>query len=74
MGTPNREPQAYSRNILGIYLPGSSFSSILIFLLYSWGSLFGVPIKVPLIEGCDTGTGLGSWKNGVQHEAMSDEH
>ena len=43
---PNREPQEYSRNIVGIYLPGSLHS--IIFLLYSWGSLFGVPIKVPL--------------------------
>ena len=32
MGTPNREPQEYSRNIIGIYLPRS-------FLLnYFWGS------------------------------------
>ena len=29
-----------------MYLPGSLYSIIL--LLYSWGSLFGVPIKVPL--------------------------
>ena len=46
MGTPNRELQDYSRNILeytdtGRYIP-------IMFLLYSWGSLFGVPIKVPL--------------------------
>ena len=46
MGTPNREPQEYSGNIIAIYLPGSVYS--IIFLLYSWGSLFGVPIKVPL--------------------------
>ena len=45
MGTPNREPQEYSRNILELYLPGSSYS--IIFLLYSWGSLFGVSSKVP---------------------------
>ena len=36
MGTPNREPQEYSRNIIeckdrGRYIPNS-------FLLYSWGS------------------------------------
>ena len=43
LGTPNREPQEYSRYILGIYLPGSSYS--IIFLLYSWGSLFGVPVE-----------------------------
>ena len=48
MGTPNREPQEYSRNIMGIYLPGSYYS--IKFLLYSWGSLFGVPIRVPLIR------------------------
>ena len=46
MGTPNREPPEYSRNIIGIYLPGSLYS--VKFLLYSWGSLFGVPIGVPL--------------------------
>ena len=26
MGTPNREPQEYSRNIIGIYLSGSFYS------------------------------------------------
>ena len=31
---------------MGIYLPGSLYS--IIFLLYSWGSLFGVPSTVPL--------------------------
>ena len=41
------EPQTGNpKNIVGIYLPGSLYSSI--FLLYSWGSLFGVPSKVPL--------------------------
>ena len=49
LGTPDREPQEYSRDIIGIYLPGS-FNSI-IFLLYSWGSLFAVPSKVPLEGG-----------------------
>ena len=44
MGTPKREPQEYSRNTIGIYLPGS------LLLLYSWGSLFGVPIKFPLYK------------------------
>ena len=48
MGTPNREPQEYSRNIMGIYLLESLHS--IIFLLYSWGSLFGVPSKVPLLD------------------------
>ena len=46
MGTPNREPQEYSRSITehkdpGKYLP-------IISLLYSCGSLFGVPSNVPL--------------------------
>ena len=45
LGTPNREPQKYSRYIIGIYLPGSLYS--IIFLLYSWDSLFGVPSRVP---------------------------
>ena len=46
LGTPNWEPQEYSRYIIGIYLPLSLYS--IIFLLYSWGSLFGVPSRVPL--------------------------
>ena len=46
LGTPNREPQECSRNIMeykdsGKYMP-------IIYLLYSWGSLFGVPSRVPL--------------------------
>ena len=48
LGTPNREPQEYSRYIIGIYLPGSLCS--IIFLLYSWGSLFGAPSRVPLFK------------------------
>ena len=48
LGTPNREPQEYSRYIIGIYLPESLYS--IIFLPYSWGSLFGVPSRVPLIR------------------------
>ena len=47
LGTPNREAQEYTRYIIGIYLPGSLYS--IIFLLYSWGSLFGVPSRVPLM-------------------------
>ena len=46
LGTPNWEPQEYSRYIIGIYLPRSLYS--IVFLLYSWGSLFGVPSRVPL--------------------------
>ena len=41
------EPQEFSSNIIVIYLPGSLYS--IIFLLYSWGALFGVPSKVPLL-------------------------
>ena len=48
MGTPNREPQEYSRYIVEYKDPGSYIP--IIFLLYSWGSLFRVPIKVPLQE------------------------
>ena len=47
MGTPNSEPQEYSRNVVGIYLPGY-FDIAITFLPYSWGSLFGLPIQVPL--------------------------
>ena len=36
MGTPNREPQEYSRNIMEYKDPGR----------YIWGSLFGVPSKL----------------------------
>ena len=46
VGTPNREPQEYSKNIMEYKDPGSYVPAI--FLLYSWSSLFGVPIKVPL--------------------------
>ena len=45
MGTPNREPQEYSRNIIEYKDPSRYIPSI--FLLHSWGFLFGVPIKVP---------------------------
>ena len=41
-------PQEYSRYIIGIYLPRSLYS--IIFLLYSLGSLFGVPSRVPLFK------------------------
>ena len=48
METPNREPQEYSRNLTEYKDPGKYIP--IIFLLYSWGSLFGVPIRVSL--GC----------------------
>ena len=47
MGTSGREPQEYNRNIIEHKDPGRYIP--IIFLLYSWGSLFGVPIKVPLV-------------------------
>ena len=46
LGTPNRETQEYSRNIVEYKDPGRYIP--IIFLLYSWGSLFGVPSRVPL--------------------------
>ena len=60
---PIREPKEYSRNIVGIYLPGSLYS--IIFLLDSWGSLFGVPSKVPYIEERDSPGGIASSPKGV---------
>ena len=47
LGTPNREPQDYSRNIMEYKDPGGYIP--IKFLLYSWGSLFGVPSKVPIM-------------------------
>ena len=59
MGTPNRKPEEYSRNIIGIYLPGSLRSFIS--LLHSWGSVFGVPSEVPLfITYCRSPSGFSS--------------
>ena len=49
LGTPNREPQEYSRNIMEYEDPGRYIP--IIYLLYSWGSLFGVPSRVPLVKG-----------------------
>ena len=46
LGTPNREPQEYSRNIIEYKDPGRYIP--IIYLLYSWGSRFGVPSRVPL--------------------------
>ena len=48
LGTPNREPQECSSNIIEIYPPGSLYS--LLVLLYSWGSLSGVPIRTLLLN------------------------
>ena len=48
MGTPNREPRECSKNIIGVEFKDFYRSiPIIIFRLYSWGSLFGVPSKVP---------------------------
>ena len=46
LGTPNREPQEYSRNIMEYKDPGRYIP--IIYLLYSWGSQLGVPSRVPL--------------------------
>ena len=46
LGTPNREPQEHSRNIMEYKDPGRYIP--IRYLLYSWGSLFGVPRRVPL--------------------------
>ena len=43
LGTPNREPQEYSRNIMEYKDPGRYIP--IIYLLYSWGSRFGVPVE-----------------------------
>ena len=48
MGTPNREPQEYSMNVIEYKDPGRYIP--IIFLLYSCCSLFGVPIRVPLFR------------------------
>ena len=42
----------------GRYIP-------IIFLLYSWGSLFGVPIKVPLGEAAGLRHWLGKGRPGL---------
>ena len=47
LGTPTREPQEYSRNIMEYNDPGRYIP--IIYLLYSWGSRFGVPSRVPLM-------------------------
>ena len=46
MGTANRRPQEYSRNTIKHKDPGKDIPKI--FPLYSWGSLFGVPVNVTL--------------------------
>ena len=46
LGTPNREPQEYSRNIVEYEDPGRYIPNM--YLQYTWGCLFGVPSRVPL--------------------------
>ena len=46
MGSSNREPQEYSRNIMEHKDPGRYIP--MVFLLYFWTSLVGVPTRVPL--------------------------
>ena len=48
MGSSNREPQEYSRNIMEHKDPGRYIP--MVFLLYFWTSLFGVPTRVPLTK------------------------
>ena len=48
MGTSNREPQEYNGNTIEYKDPGRYI--LIIFLLYAWGSLFGVPSRVPLLK------------------------
>ena len=48
MGTPNREPQEYSRILIEHKDPGRYIPFI--FLLYSWGFPVWVTIRVPLIK------------------------
>ena len=43
MGTLDRESQEYTRNIIVYKGPGRYVP--IIFLLYSWGSLFGFPLE-----------------------------
>ena len=43
LGTQNREPQEYSWNIIGIYLPGSLYSVIFLYVLGV--PCLGFPIK-----------------------------
>ena len=47
LGTPNREPQEYSKNMMEYKDPGRYIP--ITYLLYSWGSRFGVPSRVPLL-------------------------
>ena len=42
----------------GRYIP-------IIYLLYSWGSLFGVPSRVPLVQGLTVRNFVDSWLNGI---------
>ena len=48
MGTPNREPQEYTRNIIEYKDPGRHIPTIFLNPKpNSWGFVFGVPSKVP---------------------------
>ena len=57
-GTPNRAPQEYNRNIIEYKDPGRY--TPIIFLVYSWGSLFGVPSKVSLFRVSGSGFRMSS--------------
>ena len=49
LGPPSREAQEYNRNIIEYKDPGRY--TPIIFLPYSWGSLFGVPNQFPINTG-----------------------
>ena len=60
LGTPNREPQEHSRNIMEYKDPGRYIP--IMYLLNSWGSQFGVPnSRVPL-DFWDFGFLTGWWR------------
>ena len=63
LGTPNREPQEYSRNIVECKDLGKNIP--ITFLLFSRGSLFGVPSKVPVIHVFHTSTVDGTILHGL---------
>ena len=60
---PQTGNQEYSRNIAEYKDPGRNIP--IIFLLFSRGSLFGVPSKVPLIHVFDTSTVDGTILHGL---------
>ena len=80
METPNREPQEYSSNRIKFkdpsrYIPIIFLLFPTIFLLYSWGFLFGVPMKVPLtLSSCEDSRQVASsaWLKGCTKHCFID--